>query len=461
MYMAEMSPFNFDGYPLELPVECLRLEVQSIIRHYADVFQCPRDFVTSAVFGIASALCGKHVTVFDGKYSNHPNHWICHVAPSGSNKSAPIKALLAPIRSVESERYRTYREAYKTFKRQPDSDEPILIPMTVSDVTPEALYKVLNDRSETKDGLLLYRDEIKGFIDDIGRYHNSGEVSNYLSIWDGTTFPVTRKTQAPLYVEDPYLCIMGGIQPEVFGNAFNAGLAEVGFTQRWLFVFPDPVIGDFYTEKTISQDHAAAWSEVVTKLLSIDDLELTLSPEAKKLYVDFYNETIIKTVNAHPYACSMLSKLRIQVLKWSAITHILSCHEPAVNGNCFVLPTSNMITENEMRYSIDFIRYFEYCGHKALSIIPGIKPNKHRSQAEMVCDLVFSIGYNNVNITKLAEGLGVSRQYVSKVIHQDPRLCGCGCGNARSPPSKGIEDRSRAQPLNNDSKNENINEVAV
>lgn len=114
-----------------------------------------------------------------------------------------------------------------------------------------------------------------------------------------------------------------------------------------------------------------------------------------------------------------------------------------------------------MRYSIDCIRYFEYCGHKALSIIPGIKPTKQRSQAEMVCDLVCSIGYNNVNITKLAEGLGVSRQYVSKVIHQDPRLRGCGCGNARSPPNRGDDGPSMAQPLNNGNKNENINEVAV
>lgn len=190
-------------------------------------------------------------------------------------------------------------------------------------------------------------------------------------------------------------------------------------------------------------------------------MELVLSPEAKALYVDFYNETIIKTINAHPYTCSMLSKLRIQVLKWSAITHILSCHDSTVSGQCFALPTSNVITEAEMKYSIECIRYFEYCGHKALSIIPGIKPMKQRSQAEMVSDLVYSIGYNNVNITKLAEGLGVSRQYVSKVIHQDPRLRGCGCGNARSPPNTGEDGLPRAQPLHKDNGNENIKEVAV
>lgn len=459
--MVGTTPFNFDDYPLELPVGTLRLEVQSIIKHYAEVYQCPRDFVTSAVFGIASSLCGKHVTIFDGKYRNYPNHWICHVAPSGSNKSAPIKALLAPIHAVESERYRAYREAYKAYRKQPDGDEPLLVPMTVSDVTPEALYKVLNDRSDANDGLLLYRDEIKGFIDDIGRYHNSGEVSNYLSIWDGTTFPVTRKTQAPLYVENPYLCIMGGIQPEVFGNAFNEGLADVGFIQRWLFVFPDPTISDFYSERTIDPVYSTAWNEIVSKLLKIEDIELTLSPEAKKLYIDFYNETIIKTISAHPYACSMLSKLRIQVLKWCALTHVLSCNDAGKGGQYFVLPSSTEITGEEMKYSIECIRYFEYCGHKALSLIRGAKPVKRRSQAEMVCDLVYSIGIDNVNITKLAEGLGVSRQYVSKVINQDSRLHGCGCGNARSPPNTSVERVNMPQPRQDSSKENLAKEVAV
>ncbi len=72
---------------------CPSMEVQKIIEHYAEVFQCPRDFIISAVFGVVGTMCGRHVTIFDGKYRNHPNLWICHVAPSGSNKSSPIKAL--------------------------------------------------------------------------------------------------------------------------------------------------------------------------------------------------------------------------------------------------------------------------------------------------------------------------------------------------------------------------------
>ena len=203
--MLNINQHSLESPLKELPVHVLRWEVQKIIEHYAEVFQCPRDFITSAVFGIVGTMCGRHVTIFDGKYRNHPNLWICHVAPSGSNKSSPIKALMQPMNKEESRRYKEFREKFKEFKRNTDEEEPTLNQLTVSDVTPEGLYKILDGRAESKDGLLLYRDEIKGFIDDMGRYHNSGEVSNYLSIWDGTTFPVTRKTQPPMYIENPFL----------------------------------------------------------------------------------------------------------------------------------------------------------------------------------------------------------------------------------------------------------------
>lgn len=437
---------EFANYPNNLNIDSLRVEIQGIIKHYAEVFQCPIDFLTSTVFAIASTLCGKHITIEDGKYSNHPNLWICHIARSGTNKSAPVKALLSPIHAIESERYKEYYQAYKSYKHQPMGEEPKFIPVTVSDTTPEGLYKILGERNESKDGLMLYRDEIKGFVDDIGRYHNSGEVSNYLSICDGTTFSVTRKTQQPIYVESPFLNMLGGIQPEAFGKAFNLGLAEVGFTQRWLYVYPDDVVRGFYSDKTLDSNYVYAWSETVDKLLSTKDMTLVLSPKAKQAYIDFHNRTVVKEIDAHPFVCSMLSKLRIQVLKWCAITHMLSSSNNAGNGHYFALPTSNVITEKEMESSIECMRYYEYSAHKALSIINGMKPLIEKTQAEMIRDLVNSVGIDKVNITKLAEGLGKTRQYISKVLNDNSKLRGCGCHKSRSPPISGVCHVLEAQP---------------
>lgn len=80
--MLNINQHSLESLPKQLPIHALRWEVQKVIEHYAEVFQCPRDFIISAVFGVVGTMCGRHVTIFDGKYRNHPNLWICHVAPS-------------------------------------------------------------------------------------------------------------------------------------------------------------------------------------------------------------------------------------------------------------------------------------------------------------------------------------------------------------------------------------------
>lgn len=163
--MINITSHSLEAPPHEIPIWALRLEVQGIINRYAEVFECSRDFITAAVYAIVSTICGKHIELFDGKYNNNPNHWICVVAPSGSNKSAPIKALLESIFKEEKLRIKKFKEEYREYKKN-GGEEPVRDRLIVSDVTPEGLYQVLADKDNTKAGLLLYRDEIKGFLDD-------------------------------------------------------------------------------------------------------------------------------------------------------------------------------------------------------------------------------------------------------------------------------------------------------
>lgn len=444
--MLKINSHSLDVPPKELPTYVLRLEVQRVIEQYAKVFQCPKDFITSAVYCIVATLCGKHVTIHDGKYRNHPNLWISHIAPSGSNKSSPIKTLLEPMHQEDGNRYRDFRDKYKVFKKNVEEDEPVFNQLIVSDVTPEGLYQVLDRRCDSSDGLLLYRDEIKGFIDDIGRYHNSGEISNYLSIWDGTTFSVTRKTQMPIRIEHPFLCMMGGIQPDAFTEAFKRNLASLGFVQRWLFVYPDNIPKSFYSEVVLESSYVEAWNEIFTKLLKMGNMELTLSAEAKQVYIDYYNETKARTDENDSFQASMLSKLRIHVLKWCAITHILSCQDDAGPGCYFALPSSTEVSAEEMKYSVECMRYFEYCGTKALNLITGGTTARKMTKEQLIKQLYSLVGEGKMNITKFAEGIGVSRQYVSRIVNKQPELHGCGCASTETPLYKGSSSVILPQP---------------
>lgn len=445
--MLNINKHSLDTPPKELPIYALRLEVQRIIEHYAEVYQCPKDFITSTIYCIVGTLCGKHVVIDDGKYRNHPNMWICHVAPSGSNKSSPVKALMEPMNREENKRYKVYREKYKDFKKATNGDEPTLNQLTVSDVTPEGLYKVMEAKADTKDGLLLYRDEIKGFIDDMGRYHNSGEVSNYLSIWDGTNFSITRKTQQLMYIENPFLCMLGGIQPDAFANAFKKGFAEVGFIQRWLFVYPDKIKKAYYSDATLEAAYVAAWNEVFTKLLSMTDMVFTLSPEAHNVYENYCNETKDREDENDSFQTALLGKLRIHVLKWCAITHVLASTDNAGAGQYFTLPHSSVISVDEMRYSIECMGYFEYCGLKALDLIRDGSKELKLTKEQLIKQLVSLVGKTNVNVTKFAEGIGVSRQYISGIINNAQiKNRGFSCAPSQIPINTGDEDKKAPQP---------------
>lgn len=427
--MINITSHSLEAPPHEIPICGLRLEVQGIINHYAEVFECSRDFITAAVYAIVSTVCGKHIEIFDGKYNNNPNHWLCVVAPSGSNKSSPIKEMLKPIFKEEELRIKKFKEVYREYKKN-GGEEPVRDRLIVSDVTPEGLYQVLADKSNAKSGLLLYRDEIKGFLDDMNRYNSSGEISNYLSIYDGTPFPVDRKTLEPQWISNPYLCILGGIQPRAIANAFKPSWADEGFVQRWLYVYPQVLPEKEYKDNVLDEMYKTAWCEIINKLNAIGDMKLVLSVEAKALLDAFNKETTRKEKDVDPWVSAVLSKIRIQVEKWCAITHILSCGESAGTGQYFALPTSTIISAEEMQYSIECMYYFEDCAYRMLAQMKG-KPSNEITKAQLIAELVKRTERHKLNIQKLADAIGVSRQYISKIVNQTSELRGCACDTSQ------------------------------
>ena len=57
--MLKINSHSLDAPPKELPTYVLRLEVQRVIEQYAKVFQCPKDFITSAVYCIKPVKMGR------------------------------------------------------------------------------------------------------------------------------------------------------------------------------------------------------------------------------------------------------------------------------------------------------------------------------------------------------------------------------------------------------------------
>lgn len=392
-----------------LPVDGLSPNATEMLRKVASSLQCPVDIALSAMFATVGVAMGKRVIIDDGKYRNYPCLWVCVVAPSGSNKSTPIRFFLQPLKDRDSYNYGVYREELRAYRQAGDDkgDKPVFKQYVISDSTPEARNQVL---SVNPNGILLYRDELKGMIDDFCRYAKSGELSQMLSMFDSDTIVVNRKSDEPLLIKDPFMSIIGSIQPSVLVDTFgNDNMMNNGFNQRWLFCYPESGMPEMYNDVSIPQSVISDWKDFIYNLIMYDFSvmggKIYIRGEAKRVYIDYYNSLQIKKASADDYLSSVYSKLQIHVIRWAGVAHIL--------GNS---PTSIDITPEEMEYSVRCMDYFERCALKVYRMLLEGRGNRHEVKSMGKEEMIANVYHctSPVSQRAVADALGITKQYVSK-----------------------------------------------
>ena len=403
-----------------LPVDGLSPNATEMLRKVASSLQCPVDIALSAMFATVGVAMGKRVIIDDGKYRNYPCLWVCVVAPSGSNKSTPIRFFLQPLKDRDSYNYGVYREELRAYRQAGDDkgDKPVFKQYVISDSTPEARNQVL---SVNPNGILLYRDELKGMIDDFCRYAKSGELSQMLSMFDSDTIVVNRKSDEPLLIKDPFMSIIGSIQPSVLVDTFgNDNMMNNGFNQRWLFCYPESGMPEMYNDVSIPQSVISDWKDFIYNLIMYDFSvmggKIYIRGEAKRVYIDYYNSLQIKKAGADDYLSSVYSKLQIHVIRWAGVAHIL--------GNS---PTSIDITPEEMEYSVRCMDYFERCALKVYRMLLEGRGNRHEVKSMGKEEMIANVYHctSPVSQRAVADELGITKQYVSKCLKKYPKLTGC------------------------------------
>ena len=403
-----------------LPVDGLSPNATEMLRKVASSLQCPVDIALSAMFATVGVAMGKRVIIDDGKYRNYPCLWVCVVAPSGSNKSTPIRFFLQPLKDRDSYNYGVYREELRAYRQAGDDkgDKPVFKQYVISDSTPEARNQVL---SVNPNGILLYRDELKGMIDDFCRYAKSGELSQMLSMFDSVTIVVNRKSDEPLLIKDPFMSIIGSIQPSVLVDTFgNDNMMNNGFNQRWLFCYPESGMPEMYNDVSIPQSVISDWKDFIYNLIMYDFSvmggKIYIRGEAKRVYIDYYNSLQIKKASADDYLSSVYSKLQIHVIRWAGVAHIL--------GNS---PTSIDITPEEMEYSVRCMDYFERCALKVYRMLLEGRGNRHEVKSMGKEEMIANVYHctSPVSQRAVADALGITKQYVSKCLKKYPKLTGC------------------------------------
>ena len=190
------------------------------------------------LFAVSIAIGNSRILVIDDNWKEPTILYMSLLGSTGAVKTPHIKFALNPLFEVDNYyllRYRT--QLYEWRRKSPDDrdNKPVAKQLCFKDFTLEALMQTMSMSSH---GLFVLADELKGWILSFNRYRQGGgDLEQWLSIFSGVPITVNRKTQDDiLHVPNPFVGVIGGLQPEILPKLFAGDKMDNGFFYRLLFV---------------------------------------------------------------------------------------------------------------------------------------------------------------------------------------------------------------------------------
>ncbi|MCC5943106.1 MAG: DUF3987 domain-containing protein [Balneolaceae bacterium] len=281
----------------EFPVDIFPGWIQNYINEHHDKSGWSKDVTAIGVLAALSAAAGSN-KVFDWQF-NQPTPailWLCVVGSPGSNKTHPVEAALEPINEKDVELHQECMNALNAYnKHKNDKSEgnkeripkPALSQILIRDTTSEALVKALQ---KNPSGILIWRDELAGWFNDMNRYSNGGDEQFYLQLFNGNTITVNRKGEdIPTRVDKPVASLIGTIQPGVLKQLTKyKNLIDSGTLDRFLFAFSDTKMQSF-TMEVMKEDTVLEYKHNIKRILAVRSKPITyiLTRDAKTELINF------------------------------------------------------------------------------------------------------------------------------------------------------------------------------
>ena len=304
------APAPYIMPPLDLLPQVLRDYVQAS----AACLDVSESYVFQPLLPCTAAHVGNSRSILLKRgYVEPPIIWTGVIGPSGSLKSPAIAMGCLASMEVERELRRQNKEANERYEdeiadwknsnkklRGLEPEKPGLRRHVTDDLTIEVLADLLTTNPR---GLLIRKDELSQWFASFDQYRSGkgSDVGRWLSLHTGVFFAVDRRSDDRHYtIFDPRVSINGGIQPKTLRRVLTEDFFERGLPARFLLDYPPPDRPHRWTEATVPE-------KLITEVLQLFDQLwllapqqdnghaipelLTLTPEAKEIFVAFYNAT--------------------------------------------------------------------------------------------------------------------------------------------------------------------------
>jgi hypothetical protein len=263
--------------------EQLPMPMRAWVSDIAQRAQCSPEFPAIGALIVLAALVGRKVALRPKRcdaWTVVPNLWGLIVGRPGVLKTHALEQSMGPLDRLAAAARERHAEAIEEYQRElmvievkkdaakgamkkaaakpgvpdavlrdlargatnnPDLPQPVERRYKTNDTTVEKLGELLRDNLN---GLLIYRDELTGFLRTLDKQGHESDRAFYLEAWNGTgTFTYDRIGRGTVHIPAVCLSILGGIQPGPLASYVRhaiRGEGDDGLISRFqLAVYPD------------------------------------------------------------------------------------------------------------------------------------------------------------------------------------------------------------------------------
>ena len=314
------------------------------------------DYVAVGVMVALATLIGRKLAVMPKRYDPWlvvPNLWGAVIGRPSAKKTPSLTKAMAPLHQFESVEFEKhglamgkYLEQEKVAKvalkanekllkkkieggKQEEGEQDFLKSLNLGPVEPPPCKRfIVNDATVEKlgellgsnpMGVLLFRDELTGWLNMLDKPDRASDRAFYLECWAGTSsFTYDRIGRGTQRIESATLSLMGGIQPGKlmpYLVAQKEGKGDDGLIERFqLMVFPDPKPFE-HVDRRPNEEAEQKAIQIFNKLNWLEgDLAnptiLKFLPDAQKLFDTWYdkNQNLVRSATLSPQLESHLAK---------------------------------------------------------------------------------------------------------------------------------------------------------
>jgi len=369
------------------PVEVFPKAIQRIITATNESLKFPVDFIgASILFAVSVSIGNTHRVEIMKGWQEHAVMYLAIVGRAGTNKSHPISFALKPIEQQDNLKFLEYQKEKQLYdaivsltKKEREQQgycepvRPIWKQLLVTDFTPEALIDV--HKFNTR-GIGVYADELASWFKNFNRYNKGSEEQFWLSVWSGKPIRTNRKTSEPTHIPLPFISVAGTIQPGVL-NELAENRTENGFLDRLLFVVPDKLKKEYWSEKELNHEIIDSWNNIISKLLAVSINQdesnnakpevLLFTHEAKQLLFQWQRElTDLSNKPENEEISGIYAKIEMYAVRLALCLEVAS----------FACGESNKraVGIKAVEGALKLVEYFKKTAFKVHSIISNASP---------------------------------------------------------------------------------------